>query len=86
LIDGAFGRSKSTIANDYSMTAFHGGAAEGSLQIGLVWWPVAFVMAVGYILFIARHFGGKISATPALLGYGTHSGPLSDEQDESETS
>jgi len=73
---------KSTIATEHSMTAFDGGAAEGSLRIGLVWWPVAFVMAVGYILFIARHFGGKISAAPALLGYGTHSGPLPGEQSE----
>ena len=73
---------KSTIATEHSITAFEGGTAEGSLRIGLVWWPVAFVMAIGYILFIALHFGGKISGTPALLEYGTHSGPLPDEQSE----
>ena len=42
------------------MTAHGGAAGLSGLTIGLFWWPVAFVLAIGYFVFTWRAFGGKV--------------------------
>ena len=33
---------------------------ERGLAIALVWWPIAFVLALTYFVAILRNFGGKV--------------------------
>jgi len=51
---------RSTLTPEYSLTADQMAAAGHGLAIALVWWPIAFVFAVGYFLFIYRHYRGKV--------------------------
>jgi cytochrome d ubiquinol oxidase subunit II len=69
----------STLDAGDSITAFAGGAAPHGLRLGLVWWPFSCAMAVGYIAFVARRFGGKVG--PPELDYGVVSGALADESE-----
>lgn len=55
---------RSTIAPEFSMSAEHAGANRHGLAIALIWWPLAFLLAVGYMGFIARQFRGKVPAHP----------------------
>jgi hypothetical protein len=50
---------KSTLADGRSITAFDGGASQGSLRIGLFWWPVAFAPGLKTIAD-ADHLRNKI--------------------------
>jgi len=50
----------STLAPQYSLSAYHTAAAGHGLAVALVWWPVAFIFAVAYFLFIYRHYRGKV--------------------------
>ncbi len=49
----------STIAPEYSMSAYKVDAAGHGLSIALVWWPVAMAFSIGYFFFIYRHYSGK---------------------------
>src|SRR5439155_26438488 len=51
---------KSTLGDENSFTVFDGGASEYGLTIGLLWWPVSLVLTLGYVRFLAHHFGGKL--------------------------
>jgi cytochrome d ubiquinol oxidase subunit II len=53
---------RSTIAPEFSLTAQQAGANHHGLAVALLWWPLAFVLAVGYMTFIARQFRGKVPA------------------------
>jgi cytochrome bd ubiquinol oxidase subunit II len=50
----------STLEPRYSLSAYHTAAAGHGLAIALAWWPVAFICAVVYFLFIYRHYHGKV--------------------------
>ncbi len=50
----------STIAPEYSMTAYNGATAEQGLMIALIWWPVAVVLALTYFVIIMRSYAGKV--------------------------
>jgi cytochrome bd ubiquinol oxidase subunit II len=53
---------RSTLGPQYSMTAYQTAAAGKGLAIALVWWPIAFILAVGYFLFSYRFFyTGKVN-------------------------
>jgi cytochrome bd ubiquinol oxidase subunit II len=54
---------RSTLAPEYSLSAYNLAAASNGLAIALVWWPVAFVFAIGYFWFIYRHYSGKVKPT-----------------------
>lgn len=64
MITGAIGvfplMLRSTIAPEYSLSAYHSAAEGRGLEIALVWWPIAFCLAVGYFAFIYRHYSGKV--------------------------
>lgn len=51
----------STLAPENSLTAYAVASSPGSLFMASIWWPVAFVMAAGYFIFISRHYRGKVS-------------------------
>ncbi len=50
----------STLAPENSLSAYQNAAAGHGLAIALVWWPIAFIFAVIYFLFIYRHYTGKV--------------------------
>jgi cytochrome d ubiquinol oxidase subunit II len=52
---------RSTIAPEYSLSAYRTAAQGHGLGIALVWWPIALVLSVGYSLFIYRHYGGRVT-------------------------
>jgi len=51
----------STLAPENSLTAYAVAANSNNLFIATIWWPVAFILTVGYFLFISRHYRGKVS-------------------------
>ena len=53
----------STLAPEHSLTIYDGATARSGLAIALLWWPLAFVLALAYFVAILRNNGGK--ARPA---------------------
>lgn len=49
----------------YSLTVSNSKAADYGLKIGLVWWLLGMVLAIGYTVFTYRSFAGKIRSTEA---------------------
>lgn len=49
----------STLSPEHSLTAYEGATSGRGLSFALVWWPVAFVLAVVYGVTVARRFAGK---------------------------
>lgn len=50
----------STLGAEHSVTAYSGAVTGPGLAIASVWWPVAFIFSVGYSVFVARQFKGKV--------------------------
>jgi cytochrome d ubiquinol oxidase subunit II len=50
----------STLAPEYSLSAYQNAAAGHGLAVALVWWPVSLIFSVGYFVFIYRHYTGKV--------------------------
>jgi cytochrome d ubiquinol oxidase subunit II len=50
----------STVAPEYSITAYNGSSDASSLRAASYWWPAAFVLAVAYFGFVARHYRGRV--------------------------
>ena len=50
----------STLDPAYSMTAYDGATAGRGLFVALIWWPIAFALAVTYALVVFRRFSGKV--------------------------
>lgn len=59
----------STIAPQYSMTAYSGATAERGLVIALFWWPIAVVLALTYFVVIMRSYGGKVQPSQDTQGH-----------------
>ena len=59
----------STLGDDHSITAYSGAAAPRGLAIGLVWWPLAFVLAIAYFFLVMRHFRGKVVRAEGAHGH-----------------
>ena len=64
LITGAAGvfpiMLHSTLAPENSLSAYTNAAAGHGLAIALVWWLIAFIFSIVYVLFIYRHYHGKV--------------------------
>lgn len=43
-----------------SLTIYNAAAAEYGLNVGMVWWLIAFVLVLGYFYFVHRVFKGKL--------------------------
>ena len=59
----------STLAPENSVTAYDAASSPGTLQAALVWWPVAFIMAASYFVFISRRDAGKVTLSRDNQGY-----------------
>jgi cytochrome bd ubiquinol oxidase subunit II len=59
----------STLASENSLTADAVAASPGSLFMASIWWPVAFLLAATYFIFISRRYYGKISVKRDTQGY-----------------
>lgn len=53
----------STLAPEDSLSAYENAAAAHGLAVALVWWPIAFIFALAYFLFIYRFYTGKVKST-----------------------
>lgn len=51
----------STLAPQYSLTAYNSAAGPRSLAYAAIWWPFGFVLASGYFVFISRRYAGRVS-------------------------
>jgi cytochrome d ubiquinol oxidase subunit II len=54
----------STVNENNSLTAQNTAATPASLELALLWWPFAGLLAFAYLWSIARFFSGKINANP----------------------
>jgi len=45
---------------DYSLTIYNAAAGHHGLVVGVIWWCIGLVLAVGYFVFIYRMFRGKV--------------------------
>ena len=50
----------STLAPEYSITAWNGSSDASSLRAAAYWWPAAFALALGYFSFIGKHYKGRV--------------------------
>jgi cytochrome d ubiquinol oxidase subunit II len=50
----------STLAPEYSMTAYNGSSDSTSLRVAAYWWPAAFALTLFYFAFVAKHYRGRI--------------------------
>jgi cytochrome bd ubiquinol oxidase subunit II len=60
---------RSTLAPELSLTAQQAASSPFGLGLALIWWPLAFVLAVVYFAFIARQFRGKVRPAEDNQGY-----------------
>lgn len=44
----------------YGLTIYNTAAARHGLTVGIVWWVIGIVLALGYFLFVYRTFKGKV--------------------------
>ncbi|MGB7821217.1 MAG: cytochrome d ubiquinol oxidase subunit II, partial [Candidatus Sulfotelmatobacter sp.] len=44
----------------YSLTIYNTAAGRHGLTVGLTWWVIALVLALGYFTFLFRMFRGKV--------------------------
>jgi cytochrome bd ubiquinol oxidase subunit II len=51
----------STLAPENSLTAYGVASNHTALLLAATWWPVGFVLATGYFVFISRRYAGKVS-------------------------
>jgi cytochrome bd-type quinol oxidase subunit 2 len=49
----------STLAPQNSLTAYSAASSTNGLSLAAVWWPIAFILAVTYFIFISRLYKGK---------------------------
>jgi cytochrome d ubiquinol oxidase subunit II len=58
----------STLDARYNLNIHNAAAGPMSLRIGLVWWGLAILLAIGYFVYLFRSFRGKVTAGSE--GYG----------------
>jgi cytochrome d ubiquinol oxidase subunit II len=59
----------STLAAEHSMTAYTGAAPAHGLALALIWWPVAFALALTYFTLVMRQYRGKVRPAEDTQGY-----------------
>ncbi|HVT13152.1 MAG TPA: cytochrome d ubiquinol oxidase subunit II [Fimbriimonadaceae bacterium] len=50
----------STIDPDFDLTIANATSGQLSLHVGIVWWILAMILAVGYFIYLFRSFRGKV--------------------------
>ncbi len=59
----------STSRAENSITAYGAASSPDTLLAALAWWPIAFILAASYFVFISRRYAGKVSTTRDNQGY-----------------
>jgi cytochrome d ubiquinol oxidase subunit II len=59
----------STLAPENSLTAYAVASSPRALILASIWWPVAFVLALVYFVFISRRYTGKASVPQDTQGF-----------------
>jgi cytochrome d ubiquinol oxidase subunit II len=59
----------STLDPGNSLTAYNASSSAESLLLASVWWPLGFVLATAYFVFISRRYAGKVSVVRDNQGY-----------------
>ena len=59
----------STLAPENSLTAYAVAASPRALHLASIWWPVGFVLATTYFVFISVRYAGKVSANRDNQGF-----------------
>jgi cytochrome bd ubiquinol oxidase subunit II len=44
----------------YSLTIYNTATGEHGMAVGFVWWTIAMIIAIGYLVFVYRMFRGKV--------------------------
>jgi cytochrome bd ubiquinol oxidase subunit II len=52
-----------------NITIYNAHSGEHALSVGLIWWGVGMLIAIGYFVFVYYTFRGKVTAGPAGHGY-----------------
>ncbi len=60
---------KSTVSPANTLTALNSAASAHALRLGLLWWPVGFVLAIVYFTILFRLHRGKAQAAAEGEGY-----------------
>jgi cytochrome d ubiquinol oxidase subunit II len=45
----------------FGLTVANTAAGAYGLRVGLVWWTIGTILALGYVTFVYRHFAGKVT-------------------------
>jgi len=53
----------------YSLTIYNTAAAHYGLTIGIIWWSLGMLLAMGYFFFVYRMFRGKVKVEAEGEGY-----------------
>ena len=59
----------STLAPDNSLTAYAVASSPTTLLRASFWWPIGFVLAAFYFIFISRRYAGKVSVQRDTQGF-----------------
>lgn len=59
----------STLAPENSLTAYAVASQPNAFLFASIWWPIGFILAVSYFVFISRHYAGKASARKDNQGF-----------------
>ena len=59
----------STLAPENSLTAYAVASSSNALFLASIWWPMGFVLATVYFVFISRRFAGKVSVKRDTQGF-----------------
>jgi cytochrome bd ubiquinol oxidase subunit II len=59
----------STLAPENSLTAYAVASSPSALRLAFIWWPVGFVLAATYFVFISRRYAGKVSVKRDTQGF-----------------
>jgi cytochrome d ubiquinol oxidase subunit II len=60
----------STLDPNNSLTAYNTAAAPSSLELALIWYPIALILTCTYARFIAKQYTGRSSASKDIEGGG----------------
>ena len=59
----------STLAAENSLTAYAVASAPNALLLATIWWPLGFVLAAVYFVFISRRYAGRVSVKRDTQGF-----------------
>jgi cytochrome bd ubiquinol oxidase subunit II len=59
----------STLAPQNSLTAYSAASGRTALLLASIWWPMGFVLAITYFVFISRRYAGKVSIKRDTQGF-----------------